>query len=73
MLRTLVYLAILAVISAIAVWVVDHPGTVNLRWGDYLIESSLAMLALGVVALAASWAPAWRASRVEPVEVLRAE
>jgi len=30
-------------------------------------------LLLGVVALAASWAPAWRASRVEPVEVLRAE
>lgn len=28
---------------------------------------------LGVVALAVSWAPVWRASRVEPVEVLRTE
>jgi putative ABC transport system permease protein len=29
------------------------------------------ILALGVVALAASWIPAWRAARVDPMAVLR--
>ena len=53
MVRTLIYVAALAVVSAVAVWVVEHPGTVSLHWRNYLIESSLAMLVLGVVVLAA--------------------
>jgi HemY protein len=52
-LRLLVFIVIVALIAAVAVFIADQPGHVEIAWDDYLIELSPAALAGGVAALAA--------------------
>lgn len=53
MVRILAYLVILVGLVAIAVWLADHPGDVSLSWQGWRIDTSVAVLALGVAAVAA--------------------
>lgn len=49
--RTLIWLALLAGLAAGAAWIADNPGAVVLDWGSYRIETSAAVLAALFVAL----------------------
>ena len=60
--RTLIYIAEVAVVIALAVWLADRPGTVLIEWQGYRIDSSVGILALCaflfavlVAALYATW------------------
>lgn len=50
--RAIWFIIKLAVVVAIAIWLVENPGYVTLSWQDYVIETSVAMLLLAVLALA---------------------
>ncbi|MFJ5368200.1 heme biosynthesis protein HemY [Bosea sp. CER48] len=52
MVRVLVYLAVFACLAFGAVWLADRPGEVSVLWQGYRIETSVAIAAIGVVALA---------------------
>lgn len=52
MVRVLVYLFVIAALAAGAVWLADRPGEVSILWQGYRIETSVAIAAIGVVALA---------------------
>jgi HemY protein len=52
MVRVLVYLAVFACLAFGAVWLADRPGEVSVLWQGYRIETSVALAAIGVVALA---------------------
>lgn len=52
MVRVLVYLAVFACLAFGAVWLADRPGEVSVLWQGYQIETSVAIAAVGVVALA---------------------
>ncbi|MDH5748358.1 MAG: heme biosynthesis protein HemY [Rhodospirillales bacterium] len=52
MFRALWYLAILAVLAFIAVWLADQPGTVTLEWRGWRLDTSASLLVV-LVALAA--------------------
>lgn len=52
MIRALIFILKLTLLVAAAVWVVQHPGAVNITWQDYEISTSLAMLVLLVLAVA---------------------
>lgn len=52
MVRVLVYLAVFACLAFGAVWLADRPGEVSVLWQGYRIETSVALAAVGVVALA---------------------
>ena len=52
MLRTLVSLAILAALAWVAVWFTDHPGWVTIRWRDYEVATSFAVLVVVVAGIA---------------------
>ena len=52
MIRVLVYLALVAALSAAAVWVAERPGSVTLVWQGWRLDSSVAVLA-GLLAVAA--------------------
>ena len=52
MVRVLVYLAVFACLAFGAVWLADRPGEVSVLWQGYRIETSVAIAAVGVVALA---------------------
>lgn len=52
MARTLAYLLVLVVLVGAAVWLADHPGDVSLEWQGWRIETSVAVLGLGVAAVA---------------------
>jgi len=56
MLRAIWYLFILAGLAASAMWLADNPGSVNLQWQGYNIETSAAMLiaAFAMVAFGAA-------------------
>ena len=60
--RTLIYIAEVAVVIALAVWLADRPGTVLIEWQGYRIDTSVGILALCaflfavlVAALYATW------------------
>lgn len=52
MVRVLIYLAVFACLAFGAVWLADRPGEVSVLWQGYRIETSVALAAIGVVALA---------------------
>jgi HemY protein len=52
MMRLLAYLVVLVGLVAAAVWLADHPGDVSLTWQGWRIDTSVAVLALGVAAVA---------------------
>ncbi|MBP2311345.1 heme biosynthesis protein HemY [Azospirillum soli] len=57
MIRALWFLAKVAIVVAIAVWLADRPGTVSINWQGYVVETSfgiavlIAVAALGAAAL----------------------
>ena len=52
MIRLLRFLLQLAVFAALALWLADRPGTAHIVWRDFVIDTSAAFLAVGVVLLA---------------------
>jgi HemY protein len=52
MIRFIVFLAIAIALSLFASWLADHPGRVALTWGGTQVETSLAVLAIGVLLIA---------------------
>lgn len=50
--RLVFYVVGLAILIAIAVWLADRPGNVEIQWGDYLITTSVAVLVLVIAILA---------------------
>jgi HemY protein len=53
MIRILGFLLAVAAIAAVAVWISEPPGRVEITWGDYLVEMAPGVLA-GMVAIAAA-------------------
>ncbi|MGH6900103.1 MAG: heme biosynthesis protein HemY [Geminicoccaceae bacterium] len=51
MIRLIVFLAIAIALSLLATWLVDHPGRATLAWGGTHVETSLAVLVVGVLLL----------------------
>lgn len=45
----------LILLTALVVWLTNQPGTARIVWHDYVIETSAAILALGVLAVAAAF------------------
>ncbi|WP_186419144.1 heme biosynthesis HemY N-terminal domain-containing protein [Bosea sp. CS1GBMeth4] len=63
MVRVLVYLFVIALLAAGAVWLADRPGEVSILWQGYRIETSVAIAAIGVVMLAFLALVAWAVLR----------
>lgn len=63
MVRVLVYLFVIALLAAGAVWLADRPGEVSILWQGYRIETSVAIAAIGVVVLAFLALVAWAIMR----------
>lgn len=63
MVRVLVYLFVIALLAAGAVWLADRPGEVSILWQGYRIETSVAIAAIGVVMLAFLALVAWTVLR----------
>ena len=58
--RTLIYFLKLALVLTIVIWIVNRPGTVSIDWIGYRLETSVGVLFLAAVALAASAAFLYR-------------
>ncbi len=63
MVRVLIYLAVIAALAVGAVWLAERPGEVSILWQGYRIETSLAVAAIGVAALAFLGMVGWSLSR----------
>jgi HemY protein len=63
MLRILVFIAIASALAFGAVWLAERPGEVSVVWGGYVIETTVAMAAIGVVLLALLGMLLWSAAR----------
>ncbi len=48
MIRIVFFFAAIAAIAAIATWIAEPPGRVDIRWGDYVLETSPGVLAAAV-------------------------
>src|SRR5690349_9421756 len=69
MTRLLIYALKLALLIAIAVWLADRPGHVEIHWQGRVIETSVAVLVAAVAALmlVAAWLyRLWRSLRRAP-------
>ena len=64
LIRALIYFAAVAASSILAIWLVNHPGAVAIEWSGWRVDTSLAVLAVAVLAFAAAVALAYRAWRV---------
>ena len=53
MLRALLFVLVVGVLTALAVWLAEQPGSVTLYWQGYRVDTSFAVLAGAIVALAA--------------------
>lgn len=60
MIRTLRYFVSIAVLAAAAAWLADQPGSVSMVWGSYIIDTSVAVLAIAVGAVAVLTALTYR-------------
>ena len=50
MIRIIIFFVVVAVIAAVAVWIVDEPGEVVIVWGDWqLVTSPGALVAAGAI------------------------
>ena len=49
MIRLIVFLAIVIALSLFATWLADHPGRAALTWGDTHVETSVVVLAVGML------------------------
>jgi HemY protein len=47
--RLILFLAVAVVLSLLAAWLADHPGRVALTWQDTRVETSVAVLIIGVL------------------------
>ncbi|MFQ5958567.1 MAG: heme biosynthesis protein HemY [Alphaproteobacteria bacterium] len=52
MLRLLWFVVVIAALTAAAVWLADHPGAVDIRWRNYALSTSVAVLAVAVAFVA---------------------
>ena len=52
MIRAILFFAKLALLVAVAVWLVEHPGLVRVDWQGYRLETSFGVLVLMLLALA---------------------
>jgi len=52
MLRSLYLFALMALLALGGVWLADNPGSVSVRWGDYVVETNMVVLAAAVFVLA---------------------
>jgi HemY protein len=75
MLRTVWFLGILGVSTAVAVWLAEHPGAVTLHWQGYRLDTSFAILlsmVSGIVVSVALFYRLWIYFRGVPARVGRA-
>jgi HemY protein len=63
MVRVLLYLVLVGVFAFAAVWIVDRPGDIVVNWQGYRIETSVAVAAAFVAALAVSAMVLWNVMR----------
>lgn len=63
MIRVLLYLALVGVFAFAAIWIVDRPGELVLTWQGYRIETSVAVAAAFVAAVAAATVILWNLMR----------
>jgi HemY protein len=63
MIRVLIYLGVIAALAIGAVWLAERPGEVSVLWQGYRIDTSLAVAAIGVVALAFAAMVVWSLGR----------
>ncbi len=59
MIRILLFVALVAIGATAATWLADRPGDVLITWQGYRIETSVAVAAVSVVAIAAALALVW--------------
>lgn len=59
MIRVVIYLLIVGLLAAAAVWLADRPGDVLITWQNYRIETSVMVLALAMAAVAVFTVMLW--------------
>jgi len=59
MIRVVIFLAVIGLLAVGAAWLADRPGEVAITWQGYRVETSVAMLAIAVGAVAALTVVAW--------------
>src|SRR5215468_1260756 len=59
MLRVVIYLVIVGLLSLAAAWLADRPGDVTITWQRWRIDTSVMMLAVGVLIVATLSAMLW--------------
>jgi HemY protein len=60
MIRALIFFAKIAIVVAIAVWLANRPGDLVLQWYGWQVQTSVAILILFIVVIAALSAIGWR-------------
>ena len=71
MIRVVIYLALIGLLAVGAEWLADRPGDVTIHWLGREIETSVMVLAMAVVVVAALTCSARRAHRRLAAERLR--
>lgn len=72
-LRVFIVLLVIAVIAAVAAWLVETPGAITLEWRDWRIDTSVAVLVVFVVVLfvvSAAIYQIWRLFRRAPKRIV---
>ena len=53
MIRIIAFVVAVIVVAAVATWISEPPGRVEIAWGDYMVESSPGVLAAAIAVAAA--------------------